>query len=150
MAKSCVARTEDRIKDLPAISPRSRTTKRHFVAFILERRGRILVRQRPKGMVNAFLWEFPNVELILEDCNLNKVAKKELGVVPVLRPFCSIKHTITRFRITLEVFRALLPNGISPRANGRWLAQTDLERLPFTSAHKQVLLKLRARQQASA
>ena len=34
-----------------------------FVAFVAERNGMFLVRQRPAGVVNAHLWEFPNVEI---------------------------------------------------------------------------------------
>ena len=36
---------------------------RRFIAFVVERNGKFLVRQRPAGVVNAHLWEFPNVEI---------------------------------------------------------------------------------------
>jgi adenine-specific DNA glycosylase len=139
---------EDRVKDLPAVSRRSPATSRRFAAFVLERRGRVLVRQRPEGVLNAFLWEFPNIEIFREGTDIHKAARKEFGVLPVLQPFCSIKHTITRYRITLDVFRGSLRDGSAPPlpGSGRWLTQTELQRLPFTSAHKKVLLKLHAQE----
>jgi adenine-specific DNA glycosylase len=57
-----------------------------------------------------------------------------------LTPLCMLKHSITRYRITLEVFRADL-NGHRHRVQGdaRWLTPTQLRRLPFTSAHSKIL-----------
>ena len=42
---------------------REKKTARRFVAFVVERKGKYLVRQRSAGTVNAHLWEFPNVEV---------------------------------------------------------------------------------------
>ena len=61
--KLCVAFREGRIGELPNLGKREAATARRFVAFVVERNGRFLVRQRPAGVVNAHLWEFPNVEI---------------------------------------------------------------------------------------
>jgi A/G-specific adenine glycosylase len=144
VARFCVALREDRIEALPTASPRVQASHRHVAAFVFEHNGCFLVRQRHGDTVNAHLWEFPNIELI-SDCDVRKTAKKELQVPLVLEPFCTIKHSITRFRITLDVYRAGVPNGIRPPspAGSRWLTKTALDRLPFTSAHRKILLKLR-------
>ena len=144
VTRFCVALREDRIEALPAASPRVQASQRHVAAFVFEHKGRFLVRQRPGDSVNAHLWEFPNMEL-MPDCDVRKTAEKELPVPLVLEPFCTIKHSITRFRITLDVYRAAVPNGIRPPwpASARWLTKTALDRLPFTSAHRKILLKLR-------
>jgi len=143
VARFCVALREDRIGALPAASPRVQASRRHVAAFVLEHKGRVLVRQRPGNSVNAHLWEFPNSEL-MSDRDVRKAAKTELQVPLVLKPFCTIKHSITRFRITLDVYRAAVPNGIRPPspAGARWLTKTALDRLPFTSAHRKILVKL--------
>ena len=60
--KLCVAFRENRVEELPNLGKRETATARRFVAFVVERNGKFLVRQRPAGVVNAHLWEFPNVE----------------------------------------------------------------------------------------
>ena len=61
--KLCVAFRDNRVAELPNLGIREFATPRRFVAFVVEQEGRFLVRQRPAGVVNAHLWEFPNVEV---------------------------------------------------------------------------------------
>ena len=51
------------MEELPNLGKRETATARRFIAFVIERDGKFLVRQRPAGIVNAHLWEFPNVEI---------------------------------------------------------------------------------------
>ena len=148
VARACVARREGSVEDYPANRPRPRPTRRRFVAFVVEKRGRILARQRPAGVVNAFLWEFPNFELTGAESQFNEAQRLQFERLPNLQPFCSIKHSITRFRITLDVFQTSLRNGTPPPRlpNSRWLNRTRLEELPFAGAHKRILSELRASQ----
>ena len=43
---------------------------------MIENRGTFLVRQRPEGVVNAHLWEFPNIELNGSPLNASAAAKE--------------------------------------------------------------------------
>ena len=61
--KLCVAFRENRVEQLPNLGERATATARRFMAFIVESNGRFLVRQRPAGIVNGHLWEFPNAEV---------------------------------------------------------------------------------------
>ena len=145
IAKHCVAYQQDRVHQLPGLSRRIRATPRRFVAFIAKRRGRFLVRQRPAGVVNAHLWEFPNLELLPDDSDLRQAARRALGVLPrKLELLATIKHSITRYRITLEAY---LVSGseaarIPAETQGRWLSRSRLHQLAFTSAHRQILRRL--------
>jgi adenine-specific DNA glycosylase len=118
------------------------TTERRFIAGVLEHRGAFLVRQRAHGIVNAHLWEFPNVEVpIKSPANAARASlEAELGyTLESFSPFMTVKHSITRYRITLEAFRGEV-NGDRPRvAAGKWVAKRKLEKLPFTVAHRRVL-----------
>ena len=136
----CVARREGRIEQLPALAPRVASTERRFYAFVAENKGRFLVRQRPAGVVNAHLWEFPNLETNSNGGKPAEVATKALGTQPKeVEPFCTIRHTITRYRIQLEVFKTI-PNGNKvPADHGRWLRLRELDKLPFSSAHKKIV-----------
>jgi A/G-specific adenine glycosylase len=181
--KLCVAFRENRVAELPNLGKREAATARRFVAFVVERNGRFLVRQRPAGVVNAHLWEFPNVEIgarlsepqhersrkvngeiptadaFRTRCGsedprsklLADVARQALGFAPKgLRPFCTVKHSITRYRITLEAFRVSLGGRSSttpkfmgarrarPSEIGIWKTPAQMRRLAFTAAHKKL------------
>jgi A/G-specific adenine glycosylase len=95
-------------------------------------------------VVNAHLWEFPNLELTPDDSDLKRAARRALGVRPrTLEPLGTIKHSITRYRITLEAYQVTGCEAARiPMAKGRWLGRSRLEQLAFTSAHKQILRRL--------
>jgi A/G-specific adenine glycosylase len=153
--KLCVAFRENRINELPNLGKRETTTARHFVAFVAEQNGRFLVRQRPAGVVNAHLWEFPNVEILNGKFNPKLIAKNVLGVEPSgIEPLCTVKHSITRYRITLEAFQ-VNPGGTSytsfhpkraksgtrktrPSEVGIWRTPAQMQELAFTAAHKKL------------
>jgi A/G-specific adenine glycosylase len=141
VAKICVAYREGRVHALPNLPRRTPPTTRRFIAFIAQERGRFLVRQRPAGVVNAHYWEFPNVEVGPNRFDVRRLAQTSLGTKPAsVSPFCVIKHSITRYRITIEVFR--VSGGIEKRQDGRssrWVGGRQINLLPFTSAHGKIL-----------
>ncbi len=165
VAKHCIGLQEGRVHELPNLPRRPRVAQRDFVAFVAQQRGRFLVRQRPGGVINAHLWEFPNLELRQGELgvklaahpsdtkgtrrlrrergcsDLKRAARRVLGTTPaVLEPLCTIKHSITRYRMTLEVFLVFGDMQFSKvSARGRWLATQEIKRLPFAGAHKRIL-----------
>ena len=190
--KLCVAFRENRVDELPNLDRRAAASARHFVAFVVEKNGCFLVRQRPAGVVNAHLWEFPNMEMgarLSEPQHsrsqnttgdipaipsirtrrgsgdprselIANAAMQVLGFKPAkLVPLATVKHSITRNRITLEAFRVLLggtsytsphskknksgtretrPSEMFSKA-GVWMTPARLERLAFNAAHKKIL-----------
>jgi len=146
VSKHCFAFRNQRVNDFPNLDKRPTATARRFAAFVVESRGNFLVRQRPAGTVNAHLWEFPNIELNGAPANLTAAARELLGFAPKeLKPLCTIKHTITRYRITVETFRVgtNVTHGIH-RSEGTWLPLSELHKLSFPSAHKKILNSLQA------
>ena len=142
LAKLCVARRDDLVEQLPNLGERIASTPRRFVACVLEREGAVLVRQRPDGVVNAHLWEFPNVEVTWAAPALatQRALEAELGnALESLTPLVTVKHSITRFRITLEVFRGVVSGGTLRAGAGEWISADRARQLPFTSAHRRVL-----------
>ncbi len=140
--KQCVAFKTNRTAELPNIGKRVPVTARRFVAFLVEHRGKYLVRQRPQGVVNAHLWEFPNVEVNGTAADAAAVFKSQFGIrPPELQPLPTVKHSITRYRITLEAYRtSLRKEDRAPK--GFWLVPTDLDSLAFTAAHRKILRQL--------
>lgn len=154
--KLCFAFKENRVEELPNLGKRAAATVRHFVAFVIERDGKFLVRQRPAGIVNAHLWEFPNVEVVpnqsssgrkfahftLENIQsqLTSAATNQwldFEMIRLAKSLCTIKHSITRYRMTLEAFHVRLK--ISPKKLvGVWLSPKEFDSVAFSSAHKKL------------
>ena len=140
LQKHCRAFRENRVDRFPNLGARPSATARHFVAFVIRADGRFLVRQRPLGVVNARLWEFPNIEVTASDRTVNELAEACLNARPrLLEPICQITHTITRYRIRVNVVYGEVSRPTSPPLeNGRWCKLKDLDRLAFPSAHRKI------------
>lgn len=135
----CRARELGRVGDFPETPPRAAVTPRRFVALVLERDGRWLLRQRADGHVNGGLWEFPNVEIALTEAAPVEAAASELGwSVNRATALTTIQHSITRYRIRLEVFVATVRR--APKSGGslRWVNAEELGALPLPSAHGKI------------
>jgi A/G-specific adenine glycosylase len=136
--KLCVAFQENRTEELPNIAKRAAATARRFVAFVIEYRGKFLVRQRPEKVVNAHLWEFPNVEVNGAPMDMAEIFKSHFGFAPPgLKPLPVVKHSITRYRITLEAFHVRLAQAPA-KPEGIWLSPTRFDTVAFTAAHKRL------------
>jgi len=147
--KLCLAFKEDRVDKLPNLGERAKATARRFIAFAVERNGKFLIRQRSDGVVNAHLWEFPNAEVHGGGWNANELFRSHFpGSTAQLMPLLTVKHSITRYRITLEAFRVQLRNEIT-RPSGVWRTPAQMRRLAFVSAHRKVLGKLMEQPAAS-
>ena len=144
LRKTCAALRTSRVDQIPHLAPRAEVTSRDFAAFVVEQRGRWLVRQRPAGVVNAHLWEFPNAEVKRGD-NARSLAQVVLGFSSMtLEEFLTIKHSITRYRITLKAYRVGFKTADIrvPIPGARWVNEGQARRLAFTSAHGKILEKL--------
>jgi len=116
-------------------------TSRRFAAFVVENKGCFLVRRRPANVVNGRLWEFPNVELDGHRSDARQLAANLFRLRSfAIKPLQQVRHSITRYRITMDVFRVQF-GGRTPRtiANGRWCSLPQLRRLSYPSAHRKIL-----------
>lgn len=144
----CVAHRDGRIGELPDLGPRTKTTARHFMAFIVEHEGRILVRQRPASGINAGLWEFPTAQTNgappTQPLLIRAFAKAQLSFsMTRAESWFRIRRSVTRYRDTIEVFRARIASGKMPSEKSRrWFALNKLDELAFTGAHRKILNRL--------
>jgi A/G-specific adenine glycosylase len=142
----CRACRTRRVEHFPNLGARPAATTRHFAAFVIQRRNRWLVRQRPAGRVNAHLWEFPNLEIEACESDLMKLARNSFGIaLAQLVQLGTIKHTITRYRITLRIWHGKAGQVAASKSKppGRWLTLEEIQALPFTSAHRKIINQLR-------
>jgi A/G-specific adenine glycosylase len=136
--KLCVAFKQNRVDELPNLGRRKKATARRFTAFVIEYDGKFLVRQRPAGVVNAHLWEFPNFETNGKKKGARKIFRSAFNFKPEeFNPLCTVKHSITRYRIMLEAFRVQLKR-IPKTSYGTWLPCSQFDSLAFTAAHKKL------------
>jgi A/G-specific adenine glycosylase len=139
LGDQCQARRQKRVEEFPERAEAVELKQRAFIALLLRRGDLVLVRQRAGDVVNGGLWEFPNVEFAAAQSPSEAIASfgMELDLVK------TIKHTITRNRITLHAF-AGTANGnsraLATRFAAQWRPLAELAQLPFSSAHA----KLRA------
>ncbi len=156
--KLCIAFKECRTEELPNLGKREAATARRFMAFVVEHNGKFLVRQRSTGVVNAHLWEFPNAEVGSQLLHLGLPASRrrvtdifltefaggspalpgQIFPITAIQPLCTVKHSITRYRITLEAFIVRLEAN-PVKSGGNWKTPAQMRQLAFTSAHKKVL-----------
>jgi A/G-specific adenine glycosylase len=136
--KLCIAFKQNRVEELPNLGKRVTATARTFFAFVIERDGKFLVQQRPIGIVNAHLWEFPNFETNGKNKDAKEIFDSAFDFKAAeLQPLNTIKHSITRYRMTLEAFHVRLKNSPKKPA-GVWLSPKEFDALAFSSAHKKL------------
>ena len=141
LVKVCIAFRKDCVEKIPKLSARPAAVARRFVAFVAQNDGRVLVRRSSNALVKAHLWEFPNLEVASSKTDLIESAIELLGLAPSsLRILTTIRHSITRYRITMEVFHidsATLP--VDRDHSARWCKLATLKKLAFPSAHRKIV-----------
>ncbi len=132
----CYAWKNGKTADLPEIAPRAAAQARRFRAALMIKGNKIFLRQREAGMINGGFWELPNIEANGETPaetfqQLFEAAPEKISAL------CEIKHTITRYRMTLELFRV----SKTPLQMGKWLNVNQLGLLPVVNSHRKALQK---------
>lgn len=139
LAGLCAARRLGRPEAFPESARRPSATARRFVAVVFQRRGRLCVQPRPTGVVNAGLWEFPNVELSTPEADAIASAATLFEIPPEkLSRLMTVRHSITRYRITVEVLLAAASARKGLATEATWLDAARLNEIAFTSAHRKI------------
>lgn len=143
LRKACVAHRLGLTPQLPVKDRSERTSERREYVFVCERRGRWLVRQRPAGVVNEHLWEFPGLE---QDGYASALAAARALLGPAVRevrPWMTVRQSITRHRYILAVCRVQLGRGERMvLSEGRWLSRAACEERAFSAGHRKILQRL--------
>lgn len=134
----CQARRRGRVAEFPQPRKRPQTEHHHAAAFVVRNGDNFLVRQRPAGTANGHLWEFPGGNL--NGADVATLARSILKVRPGgMSHLLTVKHSITRFRITLDAWELHFNNGRLPvLPAGAWVTRTELDRLALPSAHRKI------------
>jgi A/G-specific adenine glycosylase len=132
--QKCFARIRGKTNELPEIRARAASEKRVFRAALVRRGERILLRQRAANLVNGGFWELPNIEAKKE--RPAQSFQRLFGVTDLSpKSLCEVKHTIMRFRISLELFE-ISDSGLH---GGKFMNANEIGAFPLVSSHRKAL-----------
>ena len=148
--KICEAWKNEDVHRFPPAKEKSPTKKIEVSAAVILKNGKTYIQQRPhKGLMGG-LWEFPGGKLEKSESPeeaLHREIQEELGVqIEVGEKILTIKHSYTKFRVTLHVFLCRLPKGrikATSCEQWKWVTIKGLEAYPFPSANVKILEYLR-------
>jgi A/G-specific adenine glycosylase len=155
IATHCAARLAGRQRELPRAAAKIAFTAVQEAAVVIWRGGRVFLRQRQAGERWAGLWDFPRFELkegkaSTERCEDEDPVRGEVVIltrqltglkVDGVRQLTTIKHGVTRYRITLNCFEADFRSGkvfADLQAHCRWVDPTDLTELPLSTTGRKI------------
>jgi A/G-specific adenine glycosylase len=146
LAAICKANEQEVQENFPPAKKKSPTEKIQVSAAVIRRGGKTYIQKRIQGGLMGGLWEFPGGKLeqgeTPEDCLLREI-REELGVDVLIRQkLMTIKHSYTRFRVTLHVYLCRLPSGrLRPSCceEWRWASTEEILAYPFPAANVKIL-----------
>lgn len=116
------------------------------VAVIRNHQGKILIDRRPAKGEMGGLWEFPGGKIeineTIEECIVREI-KEELSLeIAVGKCLTVVKHTYTKFKITLFVYECdYLGGEPKPLASDeiRWVNLEELSQYSFPEANQEII-----------
>jgi A/G-specific adenine glycosylase len=145
-APLCAARSSGRQAEIPAKVAKPAFEHRREAAVVVRRNGRVLLGKCGESGRWAGLWDFPRCVVTSAEPGLRReIARKVLqstGASIELGPLlATIKHGVTRFRITLDCYEATcraLRRCANGRAVLRWVRPAELDRYPLNSTGRRL------------
>jgi A/G-specific adenine glycosylase len=141
LAQQCLARGRGWEQRLPELQKRKKPTLVRMVATVVERRGRVLlVKVGDDAPRWAGMWQFPNTERKAKETAERAVIRSLSGIgldAAGIEPLLLVRHSVTRYRIELEVHRAKASGSSRSRAI-RWQPIDALGELALPSAHRRI------------
>jgi len=143
----CRAQLRGLQSEIPRPKPRIQFESVSEAAVLVRRRGRVLLIQWPEGRRWAGLWDFPRFALQVEKTDeipraIVDNVRRLTGVIVALGEHRkTLRHGVTRFRITLDCYEAdYLTEGGGGAENlpKKWVRPADLEHYPLSSTGRKL------------
>jgi A/G-specific adenine glycosylase len=147
LSELCAANNAGLQGEIPRAKPPKAYTEVREAAVVVRKNGRVLMRMCAANERWAGLWDFPRFEvkaegpLFAQEEIATKVAS-QTGIT--CRPqaiFNTLRHGVTRFRITLDCYRAAYLSGRARSNNGkvvRWVPLAELPALPLSTTGRRI------------
>jgi A/G-specific adenine glycosylase len=146
VAAACEARRLGIQEELPETAARPRVTPVHMVAGLVWRSGRVLIAQRRADESRwAGMWQFPNTEVRpgeTAEGAVRRAVSETVGLEtdPADRATL-VRHSVTRYRITLEAFPCPTAHGEPQRVGCQawsWVCPAQLGDYALPAAHRAI------------
>jgi A/G-specific adenine glycosylase len=142
----CHAQRRGLQREIPRPKPRPKFEEVTEVAVLVRRRGRVLVIQWPEGRRWAGLWDFPRFAVSGESeadihrqivDNVRRMTGVEIALGQRRK---TIRHGVTRFRITLHCYDAqyVSHDGQGEIPVQKWIRPGELADLPLSSTGREL------------
>jgi len=133
LAQTCVARAKGWQEELPRRKARRKAVDLWWQGFVVEKKGKIFLRQNQKGEWWTDLWDFPTRPLTSREVWEKPPAFEARRLAPQ-------KHTVTHHRIHIAPYHHAVsrkpPFELGP---GRWVSVEEAQNLPLSSLARKVL-----------
>ena len=132
---------------IPATAKKVKFTDLNEAAVVVRKNGKVLVRQCAEGERWAGLWDFPRFAIDAEGplfVREELIAKVQEQTGIQIKPGAllkTLKHGVTRYRITLDCYEAKFESGRLKGTAGkrlRWCAMKELSELPLSSTGRKL------------
>ena len=128
---------------IPKSKSKTKFTDVNEAAVVVRKNGKVLVRQCAAGERWEGLWDFPRFELVSEGPlfvreELVTKVREQTGIE--IQPgglIQTIKHGVTRYRITLDCYEAAFRSGRA-KSPSKWCSASDLKTLPLSSTGRKL------------
>jgi A/G-specific adenine glycosylase len=147
VSTECQAHQAGEVDRFPMVRPRVKATRLRYLVAVITHSGRWWMRKRIDGEVNQGLWEFPQLEVTDDRPDAMDSAREWLGVPESqLIPLPRVRHAITRYQITLDVFKVAMKRIPDAIQEGQWVTPEEAGELALTAAHRKIAKRLMARE----
>ncbi len=149
LAQRCCAYRDGRQEEIPVRAPPPTPILMRELAVVLRRKDRVLLLQRPENGRWGGMWEFPHAPL--QDGESAEAAARRVlveltGLEAKLGPeLLTIRHGVTRYRITMICFEAEYVSGkfsSSFYREGVWLSPRELGNYPVSAPQRRLARQL--------
>ena len=147
VASLCAAHEAGLQHEIPLAKKKPQITDLHEAAVIVRKNGSVLLRQCPAGERWAGLWDFPRFEI---DAGRPAALRKQLAervheqtgiLTKPGEQLSTMKHSVTRYRITLDCYAAQYKSGrirTSRSQPVRWIRRMELADLPLSTTGRKL------------
>lgn len=144
----CQAFAQHRQQEIPRPASRPEITSVTDATVAIHHRGKFLLRQRTAEERWAGLWDFPRCEVAdaAVETILTDHVRAQTGITITLgEEIATLKHSVTRYRITLRCFVATVASGrLSTSTTLRWVPPADFDQYPLSVTGRKFAQRLSA------
>jgi len=147
IARLCAAHEAGLQKKIPLAKPKTEYTSLFEAAVVLKKNGSVLLRQCIAGERWAGLWDFPRFEIDeaegeARDREIVHKVHELTGITCEPGPrMKTIKHGVTRYRITLDCYLAQFVSGRARSTKQkpvRWVRMSELAKYPLSTTGRKM------------